>query len=260
MTAQRWFLSGSLGVLAIATSASKLLTAQTPTSPAAPSLQPPLVTFQASRFAAGTDSFALIMRGTVRGFMKTVRTIETGRARLVQDFVAAGIQYRLHRELTFDLATLMPTSHIMRESYQGIDIVTNLSTNQAANPAASSTRLKGTAQSRGESGVRSTLATVDVPVGVVDAEAVNTLIPTLDLTDGFRATVSTMVAFPGDVRPTIISVLGREKVTVPGGTFDTYRVTVERRDFDSLQLFVTIATPRRVVLIRDSNSDLRWAK
>ena len=57
-----------------------------------------------------------------------------------------------------------------------------------------------------------------------------------------------------------LTVQARETVTVPAGTFETYRVLVHSKD-DAV-IFITTALPHRVVLVRVENGavELRLAK
>ena len=62
---------------------------------------------------------------------------------------------------------------------------------------------------------------------------------------------------PGQVETTRVRVAGRETVEVPAGRIPSYRLVVMARDTSTV--FISQATPRRVVLVRlgDESQEMR---
>ena len=67
---------------------------------------------------------------------------------------------------------------------------------------------------------------IDEPMtpGLISVNALQVLLPTMDLTIGQSFTVMALDAAEGTVTPITITVAGTEEVTVPAGTFSTFRV------------------------------------
>jgi zinc protease len=84
--------------------------------------------------------------------------------------------------------------------------------------------------------------------GAVDASVIQMLLPSMPLAEGASLTVSAFTAAEGTVKPITVKVLGVEEVTVPAGTFSTYKVDVSGGE-QPLILYVSTDTPRRVVRI-----------
>jgi hypothetical protein len=108
--------------------------------------------------------------------------------------------------------------------------------------------------------VKTTNIDMAISPEVISDDAVIALVPALDLGDAFSITFKTFDVTPGEIVPTVAKVTGRETVTVPAGTFETYRVDVQQKTLSTM--FVTVATPHRLVLARvnDGQIELRLAR
>ena len=94
--------------------------------------------------------------------------------------------------------------------------------------------------------------TVDVDtalaVGTFDTNQLQAVLPALALAEGASITVSVFNASDGSIKPVTFKVEGVEDVTVPAGTFSTFKVSMAGGDFPAV-LYVSRETPRRVVKI-----------
>ena len=84
--------------------------------------------------------------------------------------------------------------------------------------------------------------------GVVDQNVMAVIVPALALAEGASFTLNTFDASEGTTTPLTVDVAGVEEVTVPAGTFSTFRVEVTGGQ-QPVTLFVSRETPRRVVKI-----------
>jgi zinc protease len=94
--------------------------------------------------------------------------------------------------------------------------------------------------------------TVDVDtalaVGTFDTNQLQTVLPALALAEGASITVNVFNASDASIKPVTFKVEGVEDVTVPAGTFSTFKVSMAGGDVPAV-LYVSRETPRRVVKI-----------
>jgi hypothetical protein len=74
------------------------------------------------------------------------------------------------------------------------------------------------------------------------------LIPALPLADGAAFSVNVFESSEGAAKPYTLKVSGTESVTVPAGTFDTFKVE-SSGGAQPFVFYVTRETPRRLVKI-----------
>lgn len=199
--------------------------------------------FDATRIAAGIDSFAIVTPVTQRTAGYVVQTVarDGGNIRMAIDYDLGPTVQRV--EMMMNGRTLAPVAH-----WEGL------------------TR-RGRGDTRGE--VRFTdgrargayilsRGVIDVPVdtGLVDDDASTALLAALPLDTGRAFTFRTF-ASPGQVEITRVTVGGIDTVTVPAGRFETYRLEVMARDTSTV--FISRAAPYRVVLVRlrDGSQEMR---
>ena len=176
---------------------------------------------------------------------------EAANDRYVVDLSIQGGMVAQHYDVLFNATTLMPVSQLATMTIQGATLNTRVS---IANG-----RATGTAQDPGPTGIVSSNVNLAVPPGTVDDQVLGALVLTLPLAEGYKTTFTSLGLMPAEVRTNEVSVLGKETVTVPAGTFETYRVLVHSRD--DATMFVTTASPHRIVLVRVSSGvELRLIK
>lgn len=89
---------------------------------------------------------------------------------------------------------------------------------------------------------------VAVPPGVVDDNTLHSLLPALEWGPGAAWVVPVLASGKGTVVASTLRVTGIETVEVPAGTFEAYRVVLERKDGPTA-FWVSTGSPRRVVKV-----------
>jgi hypothetical protein len=200
--------------------------------------------FEPARLRSGIDSFALVMRVTgdrPAGYVVQTIARDGGNLRMAVDYDLGATIQRV--EMMMDARTLAPMAH-----WEGL-------------------RRRTGGETRGEVQFRNGRArgayilskgVIDIPIdtGLVDDDASTALLAALPL-DSARSFTFRTFASPGQVEITRIQVAGIETVTVPAGRFEAYRLVVMARDTSSV--FVSTASPRRIVLVRlsDGSGEMR---
>ena len=227
------------------------VSAPAPAPAPAPSATP-TIAFNAAAILAGKDSFAVAVGGQTVGSSVMTLTREGGNYRLVTDNSLP--QFGIHEteNVTFSAATMAPATYTAQGMMQGMAINSDVTVTTG--------HAKGTAQEPGSGGVKTTNVDLAISPDVVSDDAIIVLIRGLPLTDSFTASYKSFHATPGEVLPVVVSVTGRETVTVPAGTFETFRVQIDQKDPSTV--FVTITSPHRVVLgrLNGGQIEMRLAK
>lgn len=87
---------------------------------------------------------------------------------------------------------------------------------------------------------------VTLPEGHVDDNFMLTVLRALPWTSDARWTFPLVSSGKGDFAMRTLEVVGQEKVTVPAGSFDTYRVR-DSGGSSTMNIFVTTSQPHRIV-------------
>jgi hypothetical protein len=213
---------------------------------AATSAQSPGHPFEAARISASIDTFVIVTRVTgsswrpAGGVVQTVAR-DTTAIRIAVEYSFPDTRQRV--EMAMDAHSLAPLAHWETLSRRG----------------------KGDARGEvmfREGRARGTFilskSVIDLPIdsGIVDDDASTALLPSLPLDTGRTFTFRTL-ASPGEVQLTRVRVTGIETVTVPAGRIEAYRLLVMARD--TSDVYVSTASPRRVVLVRlaDGSQEMR---
>jgi zinc protease len=110
-------------------------------------------------------------------------------------------------------------------------------------------RLRGQAQSLGQGGKIDTVVVDTIlAAGVFEMNQVQTVLPALSLAEGATLNLPVFDASKGAIKQVTFKVEGLEDVTVPAGTFPSFKVSMSGADFPAV-LYVARDTPRRVVKI-----------
>ena len=212
------------------------VTAASLTAPAGPVAPLPL---DLTRIAVGRDSFVVRAQGNPIGYsVNAVARTADGYTYRSETLLAGGI-VRQSAVLATD-ARLAPRSFVLTGSQQGQPLNTSLT---YANG-----RVTGTAARPTPQGVQSAPIDAAVPAGVFDESAIGAVVALLPLTAGRTQPVTVFSSTRGAVVPLTLTVAGPESVTVPAGTFQTFRVEQTGGD-QPITYFVTNAAPYRVVRI-----------
>ena len=110
-------------------------------------------------------------------------------------------------------------------------------------------RVKGSALVPQQTGTPKTV-TVDTTIaaGTVDDNALNLLIPALPLAEGRSFNLNVFSSGEGVVKVLTVKVAGVENVTVPAGTFESYRLELSGMQIPVV-MYVSTASPRRLLRV-----------
>jgi zinc protease len=107
-------------------------------------------------------------------------------------------------------------------------------------------RVKGSATTVGQAGVKSVSFDTTVVAGTVDENALSALVPALPWSRTASFSIPVFASGEGVARSYNLKVTGTQSVTVPAGTFDSYVVEMTGGQLP-VMLYVTTAQPYRVV-------------
>ena len=168
------------------------------------------VALDASRIVAGRDSFVVMLQGNAFGY-QTHEVARTADAVTVTNTAVLG---PLGTQTT--TITMSPTLEMRRVvqtgKLGGRDVGVDV--------AYAGGRAKGSAMSPQPTGeVKSVTIDNEVPAGVIDDNAVATLLPALAWAPNAKFTLPVFASGNAQMQPLAVSVAGVEAVTVPAGTF-----------------------------------------
>ena len=107
-------------------------------------------------------------------------------------------------------------------------------------------RVKGSATTVGQSGVKNVTFDTTVAAGTIDENALSALVPALPWSKTASFSVPTFSPGEGVAHTFTLKVTGTQSVTVPAGTFDAYVVEMSGGQLP-VMLYITTAQPFRVV-------------
>ncbi|MDH3458690.1 MAG: insulinase family protein, partial [Gemmatimonadota bacterium] len=194
-----------------------------------------------SQIVSRRDSMQMSAQGMPVGYLVREVTRANGSATYTEDMSIAAFGMTQNLELTLDLEPLEMGMVQQTVEFRGQVAETHLQYGAG--------RVKGTAQSPEPTGTIKTLE-IDTTLveGTVDDNTLTMLIPALPLAEGAAFTVNVFESSEGSAKPYTLTVLGTESVTVPAGTFDTFKVE-SSGGAQPFVFYVTRETPRRLVKI-----------
>lgn len=190
--------------------------------------------------AASRDSFEVVYQGQPIGsfVLALAKSGDNYSYSAIANLAAMGVTET--DSIVFNGATLAPVSMHNRGSMQG------MSTASAITVAGG--KATGTAQRPGPNGIESIVVDAMVEPGVLAEGAEIALLPTIALSEGYAATFQTLDGKSGKIKKYDLKVLANEKITIPLGTFETFRVQLSGEE--TVSVFITTAEPRRIVMMR----------
>lgn len=198
-------------------------------------------TFQPGRLpATSRDSFDVVFQGqTVGAFIMALA--KTGdNFTLVIDARLPSMGVQQLDSVVFHGTSLAPVLATTSQSMMGQTANTRISV--------ASGKATGTAQRPGPGGVQTATVDVPVPAGIMAEGADAVLIPTLDLSQDLSHSYQTFDPKTGKTTSYKLDVLGKETVTVPAGTFETWKVQLTGNE--STLAWITTAEPKKLVMMR----------
>ena len=95
---------------------------------------------------------------------------------------------------------------------------------------------------------------MEAPPGVVVSDMLELAVWVADLREGMSMELPVANIQSGTVENVTITVIGREEITVPAGTFDTWRVRVEGSEAQTL--WARVAAPHLVVQLQPAGQPI----
>ena len=188
--------------------------------------------------APRTDSFVVMVQGNPLGFQRTtVERTETG-LRMIDD-VQIGPIMTQHTEVDFASDGVMRSTRQtgqVRGQATSIDIIYH------------DGRAKGSATTPSMAGLVTTPIDTTMPAGAIDDNLLTALLPALAWSPTASITLSVFLSGKGYVQPVTLAVKAVEKLTVPAGTFDVYRIDLSGGQAP-VAMFVTTDATHRLVKI-----------
>ena len=109
-------------------------------------------------------------------------------------------------------------------------------------------RAKGSARPAAQTGPKTTAVRRELPAGTLDSDALQIALPLFRWQADAKFTINLFSPGKGTVEPVTLSVVGSESVTVPAGTFDTWKIE-QKGGEGAVVLYVTKDAAHRLVKI-----------
>lgn len=200
-----------------------------------------------ANLAARTDSFVVMVQGNALGFQRTsVERTENG-FRVVDD-VQIGPIMSQHTEVEFG------TDGMLRSTKQTGQV---RGQNTTIDIAYHDGRAKGSATTPSLTGVTTITIDTTVVAGALDDNLITALLPAFDWSPTASFTVPFFLSGKGYVQSLTLAVKGSEKLTVPAGTFDVYRIELSGGQAP-VSMYMTTEMPHRLVKIAPRGAPLEF--
>lgn len=194
-----------------------------------------------------SDSFAVLIQGSVLGFQRTVVERTEFGFRITDDVQIGPIMnQRTEVELSADgtLRSTMQTGRVRGQDTR-IDIV-------YANG-----RAKGRSTTPTMAGAQTITIDTTLSADAIDDNLITVLLPTMAWSPTASFTLPVFHSGKGEVHSLTLAVRSTETVTVPAGTFEAYRIEVAGGPAP-VAMFVTTAKPHRLVKVAPPGAPLEF--
>jgi hypothetical protein len=194
-----------------------------------------------------TDSFVVMVQGNPLGFQRTsIERTEAG-LRIVDD-VQIGPIMTQHTEVELaadgSLRSTKQTGQV-RGHNTSIDITYH------------DGRAKGSATTPSMAGLVTIAIDTTVIAGAIDDNLITALLPAMDWSPTASMTVPVFLSGKGYVQSVTLTVKGIEKLTVPAGSFEVYRVELSGGQAP-VAMFLTTDSAHRLVKIAPQGAPLEF--
>ena len=199
------------------------------------------VEFDASQLEAGTDSFQITVQGNPMGRLVTELSKSGDTLVYTETMSLAAVGISQATTLRFDATTLATLTVEQNGQFGGQASEIQLTYSDG--------RVAGHTQTPQPGGAPK-VVDIDTTVvsGTIDLNAVQFLLPTLPLAEGASWTLNAFDASTGAMRQVKLKVAGVEDVTVPAGTFSTFRIDGDTGG-QSFVFYVSREAPRRLIKV-----------
>ena len=197
--------------------------------------------------ATRTDSFVVMVQGNPLGFQRTSIERTEGGFRIVED-VQIGPIMSQHTEVELGpdgvLRSTRQTGQI-RGQNANIEITYH------------DGRAKGSATTPSAAGLVTTAIDTTVGAQSIDDNIITTLLPALEWAPGASFRIPVFLSGKGYEQSVTLTVKGTEKLTVPAGTFDVYRVDLSGGQAP-VAMYITTEVPRRLVKVAPQGAPIEF--
>jgi hypothetical protein len=208
----------------------------TPIEPSALTVAAEALPLDASKLAARTDSFTIMVQGNPFGFQKSTLTKTDDGFLFVEE---AQIGPIMSQKTEVALSGAGETRKVTQAGkVQGQDMTIDVT---VANG-----RATGSATTPGPQGMKSVTVDTEVPGGIIDDNGLTALIPALPWSGTSSWSFPVLASGDGAVKTYTLKVTGTESVTVPAGTFESFVVALSGGQ-QPVTLYITTEAPHRVV-------------
>ena len=168
-----------------------------------------------SRITARRDSFVVMVQGNPLGSstLAVERRADGWVVREATNIMNGAVEQSTTLETD---ASLAPRNLQQSSSMRGQKLSTDITFADG--------RATGSAMTASPTGPTTLTIDAEIPTGTLDSDALQVALPLFRWAEGARFTVSLFAAGKGTVSPVTLAVVGQESVTVPAGTFDTWKV------------------------------------
>jgi predicted Zn-dependent peptidase len=207
-----------------------------PIEPSALTVAAEALPFDASKLAARTDSFTIMVQGNPFGYQKSTLTKTDDGFLFVEE---AQIGPIMSQKTEVTLSGTGETRKVTQAGkVQGQDMKIDVTVVDG--------RATGSATTPGPQGMKSVTVDTEVPGGIIDDNGLTALIPALPWSGTSSWSFPVLASGDGTVKTYTLKVTGTESVTVPAGTFESFVVTMSGGQ-QPVTLYVTTEAPHRVV-------------
>ena len=202
-----------------------------------------------AKLVARTDSFTILVQGNPFGFQKSTLTKTADGYLYVEESQIGPI---MSQKTEVALSGTGETRTVAQSGkVQGQDMKIDVTVADG--------RAKGSATTPGPQGMKTVQVDTEVPAGIVDDNGVTALIPALPWAAGASWSFPVLASGDGTVKTYTLEVTGTESVTVPAGSFETYKVSMSGGQ-QPVTLFITTEAPHRVVKITVAGAPIEMVR
>jgi hypothetical protein len=207
--------------------------------------------FQPGRLpAAARDSFDIVYQGQPIGSFIMAHSRTGDNVTLVTTASIAMMQMTAVDSVVFNATTLAPVLFMSSQSQGPMSIGGRVTVTNG--------KAVGSVQTMSRTGPQTVSVDAAVPSGIAPDGADAILVPTLDFSEGLAVNFQTFDAKSGKPKSYALKVIGKETVTVPAGTFETWKTEITSDEV--AQMWVTTAEPRKIVMMRLESQQLEMKK
>ncbi|MBX9929485.1 MAG: insulinase family protein, partial [Gemmatimonadaceae bacterium] len=191
----------------------------------------------AAQLQARSDSFVVFLQGNPFGFQRSTTTKSAEGWTYTENTVIGPIVNQSTTSIVGNDLMLKSVKQVAK--MQGMDFGIDVTVADG--------KATGSAKTPSPTGgVNDVKVDVALPAGAVDDNFLSFIVPALKLSAGAKIPLTVFQSGKGALSPQTVSVVGEESVTVPAGTFESWKLELTGGEAP-VTMWVSKATPRRIV-------------